>query len=349
MGLEQMIGQAVDLGPLKRRVQGLEDRVEALEGAAAPDAIAAPDNTTINQSGVVEPEEQVEPLEPEQKGDLLSADATPAPGLLPVGEDGQVLTADSGESLGLAWEDLPEGEGGGSGDYFLLGEGRSFGLPISLPKGTTGLLLYILADGINGETQLLSSISFGGKAPTLQFQAINGEEWGPALACYRLAPVPTDQQLLLLEFAAGFAAVRKQVAIISIQSTGPIAEVREGSSSFYEGTKDSKTESGLPKVKSGQTGLLKIGAVARLTTTLPVKREIWQSAPEEAIHAAELLRQLIWENTTSERIGIFELSADSEPNGTQGVSAPRLRTTWEAASGEAGRSGHSYPGLTIVE
>ena len=109
MGLRDMVDQAVDLAPLARRVGALEDRVDQLEGQPAPDAFGP--TYVMNSQGVIEPAEAVEPLEPEQKGDLLSADATPAPGLLPVGEDGQVLTADSAAGLGIEWEDPAEGAG----------------------------------------------------------------------------------------------------------------------------------------------------------------------------------------------------------------------------------------------
>lgn len=52
------------------------------------------------------------------KGDLYVASAADTAARLPVGADGQVLTADSGETLGMKWV-TPSGGGGGGGGIVL--------------------------------------------------------------------------------------------------------------------------------------------------------------------------------------------------------------------------------------
>jgi hypothetical protein len=49
-----MVRQAVDLEPLRRRVQGLEDRMDAVEAQPAADSIGPNNFMTINPEGVVE-------------------------------------------------------------------------------------------------------------------------------------------------------------------------------------------------------------------------------------------------------------------------------------------------------
>lgn len=45
----------------------------------------------------------------DNKGDLIAASTADTPAILPVGVDGQILSANSGESVGLEWIDLPPG------------------------------------------------------------------------------------------------------------------------------------------------------------------------------------------------------------------------------------------------
>lgn len=157
MGLRQMVDQAVDLAPLARRVGALEDRVDQLEGQPAPDAFGP--TYVMNSQGVIEPEEAVEPLEPEQKGDLLSADATPAPGLLPVGEDGQVLTADSAAELGIEWEDLPEAGGGGLLEGELSEVSGNGSSELILPS-KSGLFALLIGGGKGCPVVKLDGVAF---------------------------------------------------------------------------------------------------------------------------------------------------------------------------------------------
>ncbi len=53
------------------------------------------------------------------KGDLIAASAVDTAAILPVGTDGQIIYADSGETTGLLWDDPPSG-GGGIGSSELI-------------------------------------------------------------------------------------------------------------------------------------------------------------------------------------------------------------------------------------
>lgn len=55
------------------------------------------------------PESGISPSIVDAKGDLITATAADTPARLAVGADGKILSADSGESTGLAWVDPPEG------------------------------------------------------------------------------------------------------------------------------------------------------------------------------------------------------------------------------------------------
>lgn len=73
--------------PTKNAVR---DKIEAIAGAGIPATIV------------------------DTKGDLIAATAADTVARLPVGTDGQILYADSGESTGLKWDDAPTGSGGGA-------------------------------------------------------------------------------------------------------------------------------------------------------------------------------------------------------------------------------------------
>lgn len=145
--LKQMVGQAVDLGTLGARVDGLEQRVEALEGAPAPDAVGVPNNTTINEQGVVEPEAAQLPIE--AQGDLITGDVAGAAAVLAVGEEGEVLTVDAAAPDGIAWQAAPEPEapeivsdpfGSKFGKHLVLGPYRETLTP---PPDSEAMLIFV--------------------------------------------------------------------------------------------------------------------------------------------------------------------------------------------------------------
>lgn len=80
-------------------------------------------------------------LDVDAKGDLLVASAADVLARLPVGADGKVLTADSGEALGLGWDDPPSGTGAtptmAAGDYI-----KSRGITLSTIAGTNGFAYF---------------------------------------------------------------------------------------------------------------------------------------------------------------------------------------------------------------
>ena len=70
------------------------------------------------------------------RGDLVAGDALGAPGRFPVGQDGQVLSADSSQPFGLRWIEPPAGGGGPGGTdavFFMTGAGYS---PLENEGGT---------------------------------------------------------------------------------------------------------------------------------------------------------------------------------------------------------------------
>lgn len=72
-------------------------------------AVQQPDTSAFVQNSLVS-----------GKGSLIAATADDTPADLPVGTDGQILYADSGETTGLRWGAAPSG-GGGLDPFLLMG------------------------------------------------------------------------------------------------------------------------------------------------------------------------------------------------------------------------------------
>lgn len=108
------------------------------------------------------------------KGDIFTHNTTD-PDRLPVGTDGQILSADSGETTGLKWIDATFGGGGGGGTKIAIdttnttvNSGTSTVFTVSVPAGTLGsndairfkMLLSSLSINNGGNAQV--NVKYGG-------------------------------------------------------------------------------------------------------------------------------------------------------------------------------------------
>lgn len=78
----------------------------------APTPATGDDDTSVATTAFVKAQGYVPKSLVDAKGDLIVATGNDTPARLPVGSNGQVLTADSGESAGVKWA-TPSGGGGG--------------------------------------------------------------------------------------------------------------------------------------------------------------------------------------------------------------------------------------------
>lgn len=112
---------AANLNTIEQGIKDTADAVDALGSAAEADT---GDFATAAQGSLAD--SAVQPSTVDAKGDLLVGTADNTVGRLPVGSNGQVLVADSGEATGLKFADAPSGGGGGflgpvpySGEYMF--------------------------------------------------------------------------------------------------------------------------------------------------------------------------------------------------------------------------------------
>jgi hypothetical protein len=121
------------------------------------------------------------------KGDLLGTSDGNAVGVLPVGTDGQVLTADSAAPLGLAWDDAAVGGGGTSLDSVTSEDftNRTCNtttyadlaavLSATVTVPASGKVLCLLSHRArNGGGEIYSRVDLGG-ANTLTSTTVGGE------------------------------------------------------------------------------------------------------------------------------------------------------------------------------